>query len=132
MKKRFWYFFSLWLLMIGLGLLSRSSWVNLPEEVDFFLGDTIWGSMVFFFMGTLFPYWSYAKITSAALVFAYLVEFSQLIKHDFLMYLRSFKLIALVIGHDFSVADLLFYSIGIGLALGVTLYVDSRLSLSLK
>ena len=49
------------------------------------------------------------------MLFTYAVEFSQLIQNDFFTYLRSFKLIALVIGYGFLYSDLVSYTIGIGI-----------------
>ncbi|MCU4162705.1 DUF2809 domain-containing protein [Carboxylicivirga caseinilyticus] len=94
----------------------RSEYITITELIEPYIGDIIWGAMVFCFFGVLFPKLALYKRLLAALIFSYLIEFSQLMKYDWIETLRSYKIIALVIGYDYSTSDLICYSIGIGTA----------------
>nr|WP_321405696.1 DUF2809 domain-containing protein [uncultured Carboxylicivirga sp.] len=114
-KPRLIYLFST-LALILFGLFIRSEYITIPEEIEPYIGDIIWGAMVYCFFGALLPKVALIKRLLIALLFSYLIEFSQLMKYDWIETLRSYKIIALVIGYDYSTSDLICYSIGIGTA----------------
>ena len=111
-KKRFMSFL-LFLFSIALGLLSRSSIVDFPEFLRTYSGDTIWGMMVFFMFRTLFPKAHTKQIILYSVLFSFSIEFSQTFHPEWLDSIRSIKLFALILGHDFIWSDLLCYSTGI-------------------
>nr|WP_321453469.1 DUF2809 domain-containing protein [uncultured Carboxylicivirga sp.] len=104
------------LFLMALGLFVRSSYITVPTSIEPYIGDIIWGAMVFFFFGTFLSTISAKNRILVAITFSYLIEFSQLLKYNWLEHLRSYKIIALVIGYDYSTSDLICYTIGIGIA----------------
>ncbi|GAA4850553.1 DUF2809 domain-containing protein [Algivirga pacifica] len=104
------------MITIALGLPSRLFQETLPHWYVTYAGDFCWAMLVFFLIGSLFPKASTLRGMGYALVFAYSIEFSQLWKPEWLQTLRSYKLIALVIGRGFLWSDLIAYTLGILLA----------------
>ena len=104
------------LLLIALGLFVRSEYVSIPEILEPYIGDIIWGAMVFFFFGIILPKTTLLHRMLWALSFSFLIEFSQLLKYDWIEHLRSYKIIALVIGYGYKTSDLVCYTVGIGIA----------------
>lgn len=114
------------LVLIALGLFIRSEYVSVPEILEPYIGDVIWGAMVYFFFGIIFPKANQKIRIIIAMVFSYLIEFSQLLKYDWIEHLRSYKIIALVIGYDYSTSDLICYTIGIGIAYFIRKKIKNR------
>lgn len=114
-KPRVIYFLST-LSLIALGLYIRSEYITTHELIEPYIGDIIWGAMVFCFFGVLLPEGSLLKRLIVSILFSYLIEFSQLMKYDWIEYLRSYKIIALVIGYGYKTSDLICYTLGIGSA----------------
>ena len=112
---------------IIIGLASRFYSEYLPDFVNLGLGDSLWALMMFWMMGFLFPRISIPKLTFLSLSLCFLVEFSQLIQVDWLNSIRSHFLGALVLGKGFLWSDLLAYSIGVGLGMGIENYNKHRL-----
>lgn len=95
------------------GLISRSGYFNLPEFLDLYLGDTIWGFMVFWWTCALFPASKNTHKLGIALLFSFLIEFSQLYHAPWIDSIRNIKLAALILGYGFKFSDLICYSVGI-------------------
>jgi hypothetical protein len=112
MKSKILYFI-IFISSLLLGLFIRSLAPHFHWLVNLMLGDIVWAFMVYYFIRLLFTHKSILSCLLISLLFTYTIEFSQLIQNDFFNYLRSFKLIALVIGYGFLGSDLVSYTVGI-------------------
>ena len=121
-RSRLLYFFIV-LLVIGVGLLSRSGWA--PEWTYSFLGDLLYATMAYFIFAFLFPNNRSNRLLLYAIVFCFSIEFLQLVNVDWMVDLRSNKYAKLVLGNGFLWADLFYYAIGAILGL----IIDNQLSL---
>lgn len=102
-----------------LGLLSRSSFIELPEILALYAGDTLWAMMVFWLLCCVQRGMRTAGIALLALGFAFAIEFSQLYQAQWLNDIRHTRLGALVLGFGFKGSDLVCYTFGILLAAGL-------------
>jgi len=102
---------------ILIGLLSRAKWIQLPSWLHDYLGDVIWGGMVFFLFSTFISGKSKTWRFTVALAFSFAIEFSQLIKSDWFDAVRNLPGMRLVFGYGFLVSDLFCYTTGILIAL---------------
>lgn len=107
------------LLVICLGLLSRSKQFPLPAFIATYAGDTLWALLVFLGFGWLFPSHSTIRVVLYAAAFSLSIELSQLYHTPWLDALRANRLAALVLGQGFLWSDLVCYAVGI--TLGVLL-----------
>ena len=103
----------LMLMVIGLGLGSRYYASYLPDFIASYAGDTLWALQVFLTIGFLFPAYSTIKITRMALIFALLIEVSQLYHAPWIDTIRHYRLAGLVLGYGFLWSDLLCYAVGV-------------------
>ena len=113
MKLRFCYL-ALWVLIVILGLGSRTYGDYLPSFVATYAGDTLWAAMVYW--GISFPLTRLLRRVTIALLFSYCIEVSQLYQSDWINAIRGTTLGALILGHGFLWSDMLCYTIGVGLA----------------
>ncbi|MCG7536648.1 DUF2809 domain-containing protein [Pseudoalteromonas sp. OOF1S-7] len=104
------------LITILLGLLSRSSVIELPWLLSLYAGDTLWAMMVFWLFCCIRPAARTTVIASLAVGFAFAIEFSQLYQAQWLNDIRHTRLGALVLGFGFKISDLVCYSLGILMA----------------
>ncbi len=99
-----------------LGLFSRSHYVESDTLFSIYGGDILWAAMTYWGICLL----SIKKETKFALIcailFCYVIEFSQFYKGEWILYLRSTTLGALILGHGFLISDLYCYTIGIFLS----------------
>ena len=102
------------LLLLAVGIPSRLIPDSFPDWYVNYAGDFLWAMMVFFLF-CLFFRWGSFQTFIIALLTTYLIEVSQLFQPDWLNYLRSFKLIGLVIGYSFIWSDIVAYTLGISL-----------------
>lgn len=102
---------------IGLGLLSRSSWV--PTAIYAYLGDALYALMIYFIVAWLLHKAAIGPIAVLGLIICFLIEFSQLCHWEWLEHLRQNRLGRLVLGRGFLWTDLLAYTLGIGAGLGL-------------
>lgn len=112
MRKRLYYL----IIVIGviiLGLLSRelSSW--LPK----WIGNILWGLMVFFIMGFIFRYRTTLYTAIVSTVFSIGVEVAKLYHTPWIDAFRYTMIGGLLLGHVFSWSNILCYITGI--AVGV-------------
>ena len=101
------------LLVIGLGLLSRSNWLPLSAFVAKYAGDALWALLVFLGFGFIFAARSTWFVAALAVAFSVLIEFSQLYHAGWIDALRKHPLGALVLGDTFAWADIAAYLVGI-------------------
>jgi len=104
-------------MVVGLGLLWRSSWLELAETPIKYGGDALWALLVFLGLGFLFPRWPTRIIALLAITFSALIEFSQLYHAPWIDSIRKTRFGAMVLGSVFNWPDFGAYAIGI--ALGV-------------
>ena len=106
-------------LVILLGLASRSYAIEGLELFGKYPGDALWAAMVFFGLGALRPWAS--TLNNALLAFAIccVVEVMKLYQAPWIVGIRETTLGHLVFGHDFSVENLMAYAVGVVLALGL-------------
>lgn len=95
------------------GLSSRIFSNVLPSWVQLYLGDVLWALMVFFILGFIFRRKSTWWIAMVALLFSFLIEFSQLYHAEWIDALRRTKIGGLILGFGFLWSDLVCYSIGV-------------------
>lgn len=96
--------------IIALGLLSRRvAW--LPNSV----GDMFWAMMVFCFVRLLFVRWRTLLVVATALSISFAVEFSQLLRWEWLCRFRNTFVGHMLLGQGFMWHDLMAYMVGVGL-----------------
>lgn len=115
MKNRLMYFLAT-IITIVLGLLSRKFMFVFPDAIAPFIGDMLWASMVYFGIGFIFPKLQANKLFVVAIIFSYLIEFSQLYQAQWILNVRATTIGGLMLGHGFLFKDLIAYLIGIALA----------------
>ncbi|MCP4439489.1 MAG: DUF2809 domain-containing protein [Aureispira sp.] len=96
---------------IGLGLLSRSSWV--PAYIYAYLGDALYALMIYFIVGWCLSKNKIENVVIISLVICFLIEFSQLCHFEWLDTLRQNRLGRLVLGRGFLWTDLIAYTMGV-------------------
>lgn len=125
MKLRF-YYLALWILIVVLGLGSRTYSDYLPLWVATYAGDTLWAAMVYWGISFLFPFTHLLRRATIALLFSYCIEVSQLYQADWINVIRGTTLGALVLGHGFLWSDMLCYTIGVGLAVLIDFFFTAH------
>src|SRR5688572_12269197 len=100
-------------LVIGAGLLWRSGLVSLPAFLFKYGGDALWALVVFLGLGFVFPRSSILRISLAAIVFAWSIEFLQLYQANWIETLRATLFGRLVLGATFNSPDLVAYVVGV-------------------
>ncbi len=103
------------LIVILLGLASRSGSPLLPRLVKEYASDTLWALVAYLAVGFLFPRLSIARVALIAGLFSLAVEISQLYHAEWIDGIRKNRLGGLVLGFGFLWSDLLCYLAGIGL-----------------
>lgn len=100
--------------IIVMGLLSRRvMW--LPNST----GDMFWAMMMFCFVRLIFIHWHLRMAAVITLCISFSVEFSQLIRWDWLCQFRNTFVGHMMLGQGFMWQDLVAYLIGVGLMLGL-------------
>ena len=97
---------------IAIGILSRH--IN---GIPLFIGDILWGLMVYFIMRFLLINLKIKWAIIASLVFSYGIEFSQLYQAPWINNIRHTVIGGLVLGYSFLWSDMLCYTVGIGIGL---------------
>lgn len=107
---------------MGLGTRAK----GMPLFVSLYLGDVLWALMVFFLVGAIF----HRKSTRAAGLYAlgicYMVEISQLYQADWINTIRATKIGGLTLGYGFLWSDILAYTVGITIGIGIERLVIYR------
>ncbi|WMJ74026.1 DUF2809 domain-containing protein [Cytophagaceae bacterium ABcell3] len=115
MKIRFLYF-GIVLIIIVLGMSSRVFASQIPVFIADHAGDALWAAMVYFGCRMLWPDRGMVFSVVLSLSFSFFIELSQLYQAEWLNYLRSTTVGALVLGRSFVLIDFVRYTIGIALA----------------
>jgi hypothetical protein len=118
-QRNRWLYLLLAFAVMGLGLLWRSRWLPLPHFLAKAGGDALWSLMVFLGMAFLRPAAKTPTVAMAALLFSYIIEFTQLYHAPWIDYLRSHRLGELILGSTFNWPD--FGSNTVGVLLAVVL-----------
>lgn len=112
MKKRMCYL-GLTIITIIAGLISRKIYSYLPSIVNLYLGDILYGVMMYWIICFVFlEKRPFSKFVIALFV-CLLIEFSQLVDLKFLNLIRQNRFGRLIIGQGFLKSDLLAYFIGV-------------------
>lgn len=116
------------IIVIAVALLGMGSRVFadvLPLFISKHFGDALWASMIYFGVRALLinkpRYWAFG----ISMLFSFCIEFSQLYQADWINELRTTLLGSLVLGRGFLAVDLIRYSIGIVLSLGIDNYFSN-------
>jgi hypothetical protein len=104
-------------LVVGTGLLWRSSLLPLPSFLAKYGGDSLWALAVFVGFGFIFRRSSTVHVALVALGAAWSVEFFQLYHAPWIDGIRATRLGRLALGSSFNSPDLIAYVLGI--AVGV-------------
>jgi hypothetical protein len=106
-------------LVLALGLASRSKAVPWPPFFAAYAGDTLWALLVFLLLRFVAPARPVLHVAGAALAFSFAVEFSQLYRAPWLDAVRRTLPGRLVLGAGFLWSDLVCYSVGVLAGLGL-------------
>lgn len=106
-------------LVIALGLQSRRM-AFLPNAT----GDALWVIAVYCVYRIIWCKEPLYKIAGASLLTAYTIEFSQLIRWDWLVSLRSTTIGHLLLGQGFQWTDMAAYTIGVIIFLLITTPIE--------
>ncbi len=101
------------LVIVALGLGSRSDLFRSIPVLGHTFGDAAWAAAAYTSLRILFPAAAVRSVAIGAIVTAFLVECSQLWHPAWLDELRSNGLVALLIGRGFLWEDLLAYVVGV-------------------
>ncbi|XEC93084.1 DUF2809 domain-containing protein [Paenibacillus tarimensis] len=101
-------------IILGLGSRTGAGW--LPDFISAHAGDTLWASMIYFGFRALFPRWRLIVLGGISLLFCFVIECTQLYQAGWINAVRNTTIGALVLGRGFLYADLARYSAGIALA----------------
>jgi hypothetical protein len=111
-RNRVWQAFYIVIVMI-LGLASRSFGELLPARLAAYSGDVLWGLMVFLIVGFLLPKQEILNSALTAIAFSTLIEFTQLYHAPWIDAIRSNRLGGLLLGYGFLWSDIACYAFGI-------------------
>ena len=106
---------------IAVGLVSRKV-AFIPECV----GDALWAVVVYCCWRIVLVKRAPRIAAAAALVTSFAVEFSQMIRWEWLVRFRSTLIGHLLLGQGFTPIDLIAYTVGIGAALVCTLFIGKK------
>lgn len=101
-----------------LGLLSRTSFASICTLYQVYGGDVLWASMMYFVFAFLFENRKRKHLVVLTLAFSLIIECSQILQWDLLVYLRSTPL-RYLLGQGFVWSDLICYVIGVMIAYGI-------------
>ncbi|MFP2908485.1 DUF2809 domain-containing protein [Pyxidicoccus sp. 3LFB2] len=107
-------------LVLALGLASRSKALPWPPFFAAYAGDTLWALLVFLLLRFVAPARPVLHVAGAALAFSFAVEFSQLYQAPWLNAVRRTLPGRLVLGAGFLWSDLVCYTAGVLLGLGLS------------
>lgn len=101
------------IIVVLLGIGSRKFGYILPRFIASYLGDTLWGLMIFLVIGFLCNNLNTDILAISSLIFCFFIEFSQLYHSAFIDSIRSTVIGGLILGFGFLWSDLICYSLGI-------------------
>lgn len=103
------------LIVVLLGLASRSHSLVLPNFIQEYAGDTLWALAAYLMVAVLFPRMAIWKVAIVAGFFSLSIEASQLYHALWINQIRHTRLGGLVLGFGFLWSDLVCYAVGIGI-----------------
>jgi hypothetical protein len=112
-------YFVLTVAAIVLGIASRRLPILVPGFLGKYPGDVLWTVMVLTFLGALFPRARSGILALSALITSFTVEFTQLYQAAWINEIRSTFVGHLILGSGFGWGDLLAYTVGASVALGI-------------
>lgn len=116
------------ILIIALGLLSRSTSTLLPAFFVQYGGDTLWASMMYIIFSIGMPKLKIQYLFIITILFSFMIEFSQMLTFPWLVKLRATPL-RYLLGQGFVWSDLLCYTIGcVGIACLDYIWLRRRIS----
>jgi len=121
-KSRITYFILI-ITTIILGLLSRHI-----AGVPLFIGDVLWGLMVYFIVRFMFTRWTLKWVAIASLLFCYAIEFSQLYQAPWINNIRHTVLGGLILGETFLWGDMLSYTAGVCIGILIENLIRKRIA----
>ena len=95
------------------GLPARMIQEQLPQWYVQYFGDYLWAMLLFFGFALILQKVSTFKVATLTLLFTYIIEVTQLFHPQWLEYLRSITLFALILGFTFLWSDIVAYTLGI-------------------
>jgi len=104
--------------IVVLGLLSRHF-----TFIPLWVGDVLWAAMVYFILRFFMLKASVLKITLISIVISYAIEFGQLYKAEWIDNMRHTFLSRMILGETFFWGDLLSYTVGILIGVGIEVWV---------
>jgi hypothetical protein len=107
---------------IVIGLLSRHY-----AFVPLFIGDVLWATLVYFLFRFAFIHKPVKAMIVYSLLFSYAIEFSQLYTAPWIEHLRQTLFGKLVLGSVFCWGDLLSYTVGVFIGVGIEMYCVRKL-----
>lgn len=113
-------------IVVAFGLASRKFDHYFPHILSDHAGDVLWTIAVYITLAWLFPRASLWRLGGAALAISFVVELSQLSDMAWLVNLRKTLPGRLLLGSGFVWIDLVRYTIGATLAVGVDSIWSSR------
>jgi len=119
-KRNRWIYLLLIVCTIGVGLLSRADFI--PPLIYPYLGDVLYTTMFYFIFGFLFPEMPPLKVVAISVGLCFFIEFLQFYQADWINQIRQNRLGGLILGFGFRWSDLLCYSLGGFLGLGIEKY----------
>ncbi|MCY8545365.1 DUF2809 domain-containing protein [Bacillus vallismortis] len=123
MKRKRWVYVALTIIIMTIGLGSRTFSSVLPDAVNPYLGDSLWAAMIFTGCGFLFQKMNTIMTGIISLSFCFFIEISQLYHADWIDQIRDTSLGGLVLGYGFLWSDIEAYTIGIALCTAIELIV---------
>ena len=114
-RQRIWIAVSALLVLI-VGLASRSSHIPFPTFLATYAGDTLWAALVFLLLAFLKPRKQILLLAAVALGIAFFVELLQLYQTPWLNSIRDTLPGRLILGRSggFRFSDLICYTVGVG------------------
>ncbi len=107
------YYALLTLFTMALGLGVRRLWHDLPEWINFWIGDFLWATMLYWACRTLFLNSAIQKMTLCLIVFCWFIETSQQWHTPWLDAFRATTFGGLLLGHGFLWSDIFAYTAGV-------------------
>ena len=109
--------------LFGLGLASRHFPNPVSDLFGKYPGDTMWAMLAFFGLGLLMPRRSTLTLAGATLAVSLAVELLKFYHAPWMVALRASTFGYLVLGHIFSVENLIAYTIGVALAVAAEAFL---------
>lgn len=110
------YYVIIVLVVIALGLGSRTYGDFLPEYIAVNAGDVLWAAMIYYGIRALQGDRPLKPAIALSVLFCFAIECSQLYQSPWINAIRSTSLGGLILGKGFLAVDLIRYSVGIAAA----------------